>query len=360
MNSKLRLLAGFAICLALALTVAACGGGSSSSSSSAETTEAEGSGSESAETAAAESGEEESGEEAKTSFTYGYSIATGQNTWMKRIAEVAMEKADAAGGEGELADSKLEPSLAVTQIKRFASEGDEVIAVAPAQVPQAVQSTLTQAAGEGKKIFGLEWSFPANGTGAPEAPVQGQVNIDRQKLGEEVSEAINEETPEGGKVIYIGLPYPVVGVDKFQEAMEESLGKSELVDNVDNPSDNAQGALGPLSGALSANPDATAIVTYNGPSAEAAIQAVKQAGMTGKVGIYNIQLDSGTAKALKEGEITAAWDINPVELGSALGELIAAAGTGAPESEWNKTVVIPPTKYTQENIGSWEDWAPGA
>lgn len=352
MTLKLRFLAG-ALCLALALTVAACGG---SGSSSSETSEAESASPESAETTASESG----GEGETSSFTYGYSIATGQNTWMKRIAEVAMEKADAAGGEGELADSQLEPAQAVTQIKRFATEGDEVIAVAPAQVPQAVQSTLTQAAGEGKKIIGLEWSFPSSPSGKPAAPVDGQVNIDRQKLGEEVAEAIDEETPEGGKVIYIGLPYPVVGVDKFQEAMEESLGKSEVVDNIDNPTDNAQGAIGPLSGALSANPDATAIVTYNGPSAEAAVQAVSHAGLTGKVGIYNIQLDSGTAKALKEGAITAAWDINPVELGTAVGELIGEAGSGAPESAWAKTVTIPPTKYTQENIGSWEDWAPGA
>lgn len=351
MNSKLRFLVAVLCLAALALIVAACG-----SSSGSGTTASEGSGAEATGTTASESG----GEGEQSSFTYGYSIATGQNTWMKRIAEAAMEKADAAGGEGELADSQLEPSQAVTQIKRFASQGDEIIAVAPAQVPQAVQSTLTQAAGEGKKIFGLEWSFPSSPSGAPEPPVQGQVNIDRQKLGEEVAEAINEETPEGGKVIYIGLPFPVVGVDKFQEAMEESLGKSELVDDVDNPTDNAQGAIGPLGGALSANPDATAIVTYNGPSAEAAVQAVKHAGLAGKVGIYNIQLDSGTAKALKEGTITAAWDINPIELGNALGELIGKAGTGAPESEWAKTVTIPPTKYTQENIGSWEDWAPGA
>jgi ABC-type sugar transport system substrate-binding protein len=359
MNLKLRLLLAGALCVALALAVTACGSSSSSSS-----TESEPAGSEAAETTASESGGAAEGSgssgEAQSSFTFGYSIATGQNTWMKRIAEVAMEKAEAAGGEGELADSQLEPAQAVTQIKRFATEGDEVIAVAPAQVPQAVQGTLAQAAGEGKKIIALEWSFPSTPTGAPEAPVQGQVEIDRQKLGEEVAEAINEESPQGGKVIYIGLPFPVVGVDKFQEAMEESLGSSELVDNIDNPTDNAQGAIGPLGGALSANPEATAIVTYNGPSAEAAVQAVKHAGLAGKVGIYNIQLDSGTAKALKEGTITAAWDINPEELGTALGEMIGEAGSGAPESAWAKTVTIPPTKYTPENIGTWEDWAPGA
>jgi ribose transport system substrate-binding protein len=350
MTLKLRFLAA-ALGAALALSVAACGSSSTSSSTGGDS---------SASSATTASTSSDGGGGEKTSFTYGYSIPTAQNPWIKKIAETAMDKADAAGGEGELADGKLDPAQGVTQVARFGTEGDEVIAVAPAQVPEAVQGALTKAAGEGAKIVGLEWSFPPDGTAAPEAPLEGQVNIDRQKLGEEVAEAINEETPAGGKVIYIGLPFPVVGVDKFQAAMEESLGSSELIDNVDNPGDNAQGALGPLSGALAANPDATAIVTYNGPSAEAAVQAVKQAGLTGKVGIYNIQLDTGTAKALEEGEIAAAWDINPIEMGAALGEMIAAIGTGAPESEWHKTVTIPPTKYTQENIGSWEDWAPGS
>lgn len=351
MNLKIRLLAG-ALCVALALSVAACGSSSSSTSSSGETSSGEESSSSSPENA--------SGEGKKTSFTYGYSIPTGKNPWIAATSATAAEKIEAEGGEGEVADGQLNPADTVTQVNRFITEGDEVIVIGTPQVPQSLKATLTKAQGEGVKILAQEWAFPSKPTGAPEAPVQGQVNFDRQKLGEEVSEAINEETPSGGKVIYIGLPFPVVGVDKFQEAMEGSLGKSELVDNVDNPTDNAQGALGPLGGALSANPDATAIVTYNGPSAEAAAQAVKRAGMTGKVGIYNIQLETGTAKLLEEGKITACWDLNPTELGTALGEMAVEAGSGAPESAWNKTVVIPPVKYTQENISSWEDWAPGA
>jgi ABC-type sugar transport system substrate-binding protein len=340
----LRVLAAIAVA-ALAVGLAACGSDSGSSSGSSSGTETSGGG----------------GGSEQSSFTYGYSIPSSQNPWQMAIAETAQSVADEGGGEGELADAQLELSTAVTQVNRFITNGDEAVVAAPPMVPEAMQAIFGKAVDAGAAMLAMEWSFaPGEATAAPKSPVQGQVNMDREKLGIEVAEAINEGDPAGAKVIYIGLPFPVVGVDFFQEVMEEHLGKSEIISNIDNPSDNAQGALGPLNGALAANPDATAIVTYNGPSALAAIQSVKSAGLIGKVDIYNIQLETATAKALKEGKLTACWDDNPIEVGEALGELMVDAGTGKPESGWAKTVVVAPKKYTQENIGSWVDWAPGA
>lgn len=341
MDRITRLLIAAAVA-ALAIGLAACGGSDDSTSSSSS------------------GGTSGSGESEQTSFTYGYAIPTGQNPWIGAIAETAQADADAAGGEGELTDAQLDTANQVAQVNRFVSQGDDVAVAAPANVPESLEATFSKAVGAGTAALAMEWSFtPGDPEAPPEPPVQGQATIDREKLGQEVAEAIAEAHPEGTEVIYVGLPFPVASIDFFQESMEGKLGKSKLVANLDNPSDNAQGALGPLSGALAANPNAGAIVTYNGPSALAAVQAVKSAGLTGKVDIYNIQLDAATAKALEQGQIAACWDINPIELGDALGELIAAAGTGKPESEWAKTVTVAPTKYTKENIGSWEDWAAG-
>src|SRR4051794_6022634 len=125
MNPKFRLLAALAMA-ALAIGLAACGSDSSSTSSSSSApseTEPSGSG----------------GEAEQSSFTYGYSIPTGQNSWISAIAEAAQGVADEAGGEGELADSQLDPAQAVSQLNRFLTQGDEVLVAAPAQVPEAVQ-----------------------------------------------------------------------------------------------------------------------------------------------------------------------------------------------------------------------------
>lgn len=323
-----------ALCIAASLGVAACGSSDDDSATS-------GSGS--------------SGNSAK-SFSVGYSEATGQNIWMTTIGTSAEKVIKAAGGTVEITDAQLDPAKAVQQITRFMTDDVNAIAVAPAQVPDAVTGVLTKAHSEGIHVFGLEWSYGDDPTAPPTAPLDGQVNINRAQLAREVAEAINQDTPNGGKVVYIGLPFPVVGVDFFEKNLEANLGKSTLVANLDNPKDNAQGALGPLNGALAAHPDTTAIVTYNGPSAVAAVQAVKSAGLVGKTKIYDIQLDSGAAQALRDGTIAAAWDLNPPKLGIELGTMITAASQGKPKSEWAKTVTVDATKYTKDTIATWKDW----
>lgn len=293
-------------------------------------------------------------------FTYGYSIPTGQNPWITAIADAAEATAAESGGTGERTDSQLDPGKAVQQVNRFVTDGVDVIAVAPAQVPQALQGALGKAVDQGIKTFALEWSFADDPTAPPTAPMHGQVNIDRAKLGADVAQAAQEGAGGDAKIVYVGLPFPVASIDFFEENLKKNLtGGSEIVADLDNPTDNAQGALKPLNGALAAHPETNAIVTYNGPSALAAVQALKSAGMTDKVKIYNIQLDTPTAEAVKQGTIEAAWDLNPPELGAALGDLMAEAASGAPESEWAKTVVVEAPMYTKDDVGGWQDWSQG-
>ncbi|HEY4276988.1 MAG TPA: sugar ABC transporter substrate-binding protein [Conexibacter sp.] len=332
------------MCATVAVGTAACGSDSSSSSASSGSGSSGSGSSSSASTTAAKS------------FDYGYSIATGQNPWMTAIGTAAQAVTAPLGGKADVTDAQLDPAKAVPQIQRFITDGVNSITVAPAQVPQSVQAVLTRAHDQGIHTFALEWSY-ADLTGPPPAPIDGQVLVDRSGVARGVADAINRDNPNGAKVIYIGLPYPVVGIDYFEATLKSALGSSRLVANLDNPSDNAQGALGPLQGAISANPDANAVVTYNGPSALAAVQAVRSAGLTDRVKVYNIQLDTATAAAVRDGTITASWDLNPPQLGTALGRLIAAAGTGAPKSEWARTVMVRAPEYTRDNIDSWQDWA---
>jgi ABC-type sugar transport system substrate-binding protein len=297
----------------------------------------------------------------KKSFSYAYSIPTGQNPWITAIANSARTTAAASGGKMDLQDAKLDPARAVQQVGAFINQGVNSITVGPAQVPQSLTPLLSKAAGQKIHIFALEWSFGSSPTAPPKAPVEGQASIDRGKLGADVAAAATAGASGGAKVIYVGLPFPVSSLDFFEANLRSHLtGSSKVVANVDNPTDNAQGALGPLSGALSAHPEANAIVTYNGPSALAGVKAVKAAGRSGKVKIYNIQLDTATAAAVRAGTITAAWDLNPPSLGKALGAMIAAAATGKPKSAWARTVAIDAPKYTKANIGSWKDWGSGS
>jgi ABC-type sugar transport system substrate-binding protein len=346
---KVRRGVGLAVSVAIALGVAGCGSSSGGRTSSAA------SGSQ-AESSAATSSASAAGS-SKKPFTVGYSLATGQNPWMVRISTAAVPIIKAAGGSATVADSQLQPAMAVQQITRFVNDGVNAIAVAPAQVPNAVSGILAKAHSKGIHVFGVEWSYGANPSAPPSPPLDGQVDLDRAGVAKEMSAQINHDFPNGAQVIYVGLPFPVVGVDEFEKAFASDLGKSKLVANIDNPSDNAQGALGPINSALSAHPGATAIVTYNGPTALAAVEALKTHGLSGKAKIYNEQLDPATAAGIKQGTIADAWDLNPIGLGQALGTMIAAAGDGKPRSDWAKTVVIHAPKYDKANIGTWKNWA---
>jgi ABC-type sugar transport system substrate-binding protein len=291
-------------------------------------------------------------------FTYGYSMPTGQNPWMNAVADAT--EAAAAPGKMERTDAQLDPGKAVEQVNRFITDGDPVIAVGPAQVPESLQGSLKKAADQGTKVLALEWSFSDDATAPPTAPVQGQASMDRGQLGKDVAAAAMDGAGGDAKIVYIGLPFPVSSLDFFEKTMKASLtGGSSIIANLDNPTDNAQGALKPLSGALAAHPETNAIVTYNGPSALAAVQAVKSAGMTDKVKIYDIQIDGAVAPAVKSGAITEVWDLNPPALGEALGGLIKAAGEGAPDSEWKKTVLVKAPAYTKDTIDTWQDWSKG-
>jgi ABC-type sugar transport system substrate-binding protein len=330
-------------CALVAGTLAACGSSDDDSTSTQ-----------------AAAGPSTTGAAAAEPFEYGYSIPTGQNPWITAIADAAEAKTEQAGGKQVRTDAGLDPGKAVEQVTRFVTDGVKSIAVAPAQVPQALQGALTKAVDQGINVFALEWSFADDPTAPPTPPVQGQANIDRGKLGVDVAKAVEEGAGGNAKIAYVGLPFPVASVDFFEQSMRKSLsGGSEVVANLDNPTDNAQGALKPLTGAFAANPDINAVVTYNGPSALAAAQAAKAAGLSDKVKIYNIQIDSATAAAVRDGTIEASWDLNPPELGDALGDLINAAATGKPESEWAKTVVVEAPEYTKDNIDTWKDWSKG-
>jgi ribose transport system substrate-binding protein len=326
--------AGLAV---IALAVAGCGSSNDDTSTAASTGSS-------------------SGAAAGKPFTVGYSVPTAQNPWLSAIERSTQATIEKQGGKVLLRDAQLDPNRQVADIQSFVSRKVDAIVVGPAQVPQAAAGVLKQARNAGIPVIALEWDFSG---GPPPAPVQGQAIIDRRALAQQVTDQIAKDTGGKAQIVYIGLPFPVIGVDTFYAALQKDVAAKgmKIVDRVNNPKDNAEGARPLIDAELTKNHTFDAIVSYNGPSALGAYQAAKAAGRQDKIRIYNIQLEPSTVAAVKSGQLKAVqWEIDPVALGRGLGTLSTAAARSKPAAQWQKTVIVTPKAYTAASLSSWPTW----
>ena len=99
-------------------------------------------------------------------------------------------------------------------------------------------------------------------------------------------------------------------------------------------------------------------MTYNGASAAGAAAAVAAAGRSDDIVVLSLQMQPEALGGVADGSIAGDWDFEPVQAGQAMAELALAALSGAPESEWQITVLTEVIKYDSSNAGdfvSWED-----
>lgn len=288
------------------------------------------------------------------SFTVGYSQGSEQNPFLAAIEQGAVKQIEAQGGKVVVRDTQLNPNKQVTDIREFINQKVDAIVFAPAIVPEALIPALKQAHDAGIPVIGWDWYFESD---TPPPPVDGQVTVDRDKLGKEMADELDKQTGGKAQAIEVALPFPVRGVDRMFQAFDQELkthSGSSVVKIVKNGKDNAEGALPLVGGALTSNSDANALVTYNGGSAEGGYQAAKQQGK--KLFVLNAQVDPGSIAAQKAGQINEQWELDPVVMGSELGKLASAAGQDKPASEWKKTVRITAKLYNKDNIADWETW----
>ena len=290
-------------------------------------------------------------------YSIGISVPNMQNSALKTGVLGVEAQAKLNGASVEIADANENPATQVTQLKRFVDEGKDAIIVNQAMLQAAVGPVLKQAQAKGIKVFLNEWSLNASDlAAAPPAPVDGQVILDRTGEGtDQVALARQALGSTPIKAIYIGLPFPVIGVDTSFAGIKAALGADgKIVAQVANPTDNADGARGPLLGALTAHSDANVIFTYNGPSAQGAVSAVQAAGRAGKVFIITAQLDDSSVADIKNGTVYGGEDVLSWTEGKYMANLADAAVQGKPESEWRKTVVVKAVRITKDNTSDWD------
>ena len=289
-----------------------------------------------------------------------FSNPTAGNSYMQAIQDGAEATLAASGVEMTAVSANLDPNKQVADIDECIAKGSHVIMVPAPLVTEAILPPLQRAVDAGIATVGLDIEFYYDGT-PPTSPVQAQVVEDR-KLAAEQQAALLDETLGGeGQVVFIGFVVPVALIEEsanqFAAALDAYPGL-ELVDRVDNPSDDTAGARPLIDDVLTRLPDVDAIVAYNGASAAGAAAAVAAAGRSDDVVVLSLQTQPEALGGLADGSIAGDWDFEPVQAGQRMAELALAALSGAPETEWQVTVLTDVVKYDASNVGdfvSWED-----
>lgn len=153
--------------------------------------------------------------------------------------------------------------------------------------------------------------------------------MDDYQAGETAGNAIKDAMPDGGKYAIITGSFSVTGHEKRRtgcRSITDEVEGLELVGEYEN-NDDANTAYSLTTDIITANPDIKAIyVTAGGPSGAA--QALKDAGMDGKVTLVCHDVLDAIADYIADGTISVAIDQDPFNQGyqpvvSAFNKLVA-------------------------------------
>jgi ribose transport system substrate-binding protein len=196
--------------------------------------------------------------------------------------------------------------------------------------------------------------------GKPVFPVSAYLAVDDKSAGAASATYLAEHLPKGAKIAIIGgQPTPNVLAAEAGALQALKAAGVTVVGDVEqqrNLADNADGGKKIMQGILQQFPDVQGVFAYNDDSALGAISAARQVGA-------HVQFTSrnGTADAvaaIKNGELLATCDLQPIQLGQALGKAIIEQITG--KKQFTQTAIAAPDSQqcliTSQNAGAWKPY----
>lgn len=290
----------------------------------------------------------------------GFSYPIEANTYLKAIGLSAQaELAKKCGADFYPVDAQLDGNKQISDVEAMITKGVKAMIIYPLD-SKGLKPSLDKASQAGIKVITMNYSVD-DSTAAPPSPALGQVQdaFPQRALATERVDWLKKVLPNGGNVLYVGLAFPVAALEAHAKMFQEELAKApqfHLLGRVDNKTDDSEGARQVVDEALTRYPNVDAIVTYNDPTALGAYQSVKAANLDNKVKVVGLQMQPEAVKSIQAGQIAGSWDFNPVDSGVSLADLTCATLTGAPASDYAKTVQTPAKFYDQSTISSFQSW----
>lgn len=245
------------------------------------------------------------------------------------------------------------------------TKGTDGIAVSP--LDPANQTELLNKVAERSKLITAD-------SDAPESKRLVYIGVGNYEAGRMAGQLMKEALPNGGKVmVFVGRLEQDNAKLRRQGFIDELIGRTPDATRFDpptaQPSGNGFTILGTLTDqadrakakanvedTLSKHPDlagAVGLFAYNPP---AILEALTQAGKTGKVQVVGFDEDQGTLKGIQDGIVHGTVVQNPYEYGyqsvKVLKELLAGDTSSIPE---NKFIEVPARKIRKDSVDAF--WA---
>ena len=262
------------------------------------------------------------------------------------IARRGVEKADE-----ELADVSAEFRIAATGgadeqrriVDDLLTKGVDGIAISPSD--PANQTALLNEAAAKAIVFTQD-------SDAPDSNRTCYIGTDNVAAGRQAGELIRQAVPGGGKIMLFVGKLDALNARQRIQGIKEALAGSPIT-VIDVRTDDADGVRAKSNAAdtLVRHPDVKALVglwSYNGP---AILNAVKEAGKTGKVQIVAFDEDDDTLAGIRDGAIHGTIVQQPYEFGYQAIKLMAQAAKGDKSFiPANKQIIVPTVIVNKANV----------
>lgn len=275
-----------------------------------------------------------------TAVTQGF-YATLQDNGISMIRSLSVDTTTGA----------IDLAVQAQGLTRAVSAGVDAIAYFVLD-PSAAEPQVTDALAADIPVFAA--------MGKPTFDVSGYMMMDDEGDGYAAAKYLADNLPAGAKVTILGGPAtPNVlateagALRAFEEAGLTVVGDVEQQRNLN---DNAAGGNAVMQGILQSHPDIQGVFSYNDDSALGAIAAAKQVGANVLFTSRNGTADA--VAAVKAGDLLATCDIQPVQLGRALGQAVVDHLTGVTEYTGSKLIKGPGGDACLITTENADDWTP--
>lgn len=238
------------------------------------------------------------------SSPYWLAASSGSETAKETLGDQANVTISAGTSESDVASQ-------IAKVENAITAGAQAIVISPS-APDQLKPVLTRAQDEGIHVLLLD-------TNIPDFDAATFIGTDNRAGGATAYEALIDAIGDtGGKVGMIGGAPGVTSVeDRVAGFVGAAEGSSfEILETLATTSCDQESGVANAENLITAHPDLKAIFIGCGQPALGAIQAVKSAGLAGKITIIGFDFDPGAADALKEGSAAAFVNQAPAKMGS--------------------------------------------